>query len=158
MKVKFPLYLQTIGFLVLHLLVLAMLFLLFFNTQFGLGWEALISSPLGERVEGISWVIRQQMLARPRESWNDVLAGFDKLYGVKFSVFDRRGNQIAGEPVSLPDSVLQRVTRRHSTGQAEPVRGAAPLILPGPKEAAAPPRDHFMHRFLLHTSQPAVFG
>jgi two-component system sensor histidine kinase CpxA len=157
MKVKFPLLLQAALFLALHLLVLALVFLLLFNTQFGVGWEALISSPLGDRVEGISLNIRQNLRSRPRSEWTQVLTEFSKLYGVKFFVFDRRGRQIAGEAITLPPEVQSRLERRRPPGRfpdGEPVPVAFPPIQPPPEHM----RDRAMRpRFLVHTDSPRMF-
>lgn len=157
MKLRLPLLLQAAFFLALHLFVLAFIILLLFNTQFGVGWEALISSPLGDRVESISFALRQNLRSRPRSEWNEVLSGFDKLYGVKFAIFDRRGNQLAGQTLILPPDVQARVERRRLVthlpdGERVP---AGPEFAELPAERM---RDHAPRpRFLLHTNNPDTF-
>ncbi len=156
MKVRLPLSLQFVGFLLLHLVVLFLLFLFFFNTQFGMGWEALIASPAGERVEGISRVMREQLKSSPNSSWNAILAGFGNLYNVTFYIFDRRGRQIAGEPVTLPEQVVARVTRKHPpNADRENVNADhAPI----PADIQQRWREHGLHgRILLHTNNPDRF-
>ena len=112
MKIKYPLYLQTLLFLLLHMFVLLTLFLLFFNTQFGMGWGAIVTSPLGDRVDSIAALMHEQMPAGSSATWNDVLKQFGKLYGVNFYIFDRRGHQVAGAAIVLPDDVKEQVVRR----------------------------------------------
>lgn len=105
MKIKFPLYAQVLGVLFLHLSLLLILFFGFFNAQFGVGWEPLVYSPFGERVDAMTWIIGRQMQGRPVDTWNSVLESFGNFYGVKFYVFDARGHQLAGEPLTPPTEV-----------------------------------------------------
>ena len=142
MKVRFPLYAQTISFLLLHLILLLVLFLFLFNTQFGPGWDALLASPVGERVETIGWLVQKQLDAHPESEWNVILDEFGKLYGVKFYLIDIKGQQLAGEPIKLPDVVAQQCIRRHHP-PPPPAEGRHPFsaqdlpgALPGPD---APP-------------------
>lgn len=178
MKVRFPLYAQTLSFLFLHLTLLAALFLIFFNTQFGLGWEALINSAIGERLEGIAWVINRQIEVRPIDSWNSILDEFGKIYGVKFYIFNMRGEELAGEPVQLPAPVVLRIVMRrpHFPGHPfirAPFDGPPPPPLPspgraflrppldGPPPVPAPFPNYFLNRprgrFLVHTASPDSF-
>ncbi len=103
MKVRFPLYAQTISFLLIHLILLLVLFLALFNTKFGPGWDAVLSSPIGDRVEAIGWVIQKQLEVNKPDEWNTVLDEFGKFYGVDFYLFDFSGKQLAGQTTTLPE-------------------------------------------------------
>lgn len=116
MKVRFPLYAQTISFLLIHLILLLVLFLALFNTKFGPGWDAVLSSPIGDRVEAIGWVIQKQLEVNKQEEWNSVLEEFGKFYGVDFYLFDFSGKQLAGETISLPQTVEKEAVRRRRAG------------------------------------------
>src|SRR5580698_3305802 len=111
MKFRMPLYLQILSVLTLHLGLVCLIVLFAFNTQFGPGWEALMQTPVGERVEAIGFLISHQLEQQPKENWNRTLEAFGKAYGVKFYVFDSRGTELAGEAVTLPEAVKERVVR-----------------------------------------------
>lgn len=123
MKVRFPLYAQTISFLLIHLILLLVLFLALFNTKFGPGWDAVLSSPIGDRVEAIGWVIQKQLEVNKPDEWNTVLDEFGKFYGVDFYVFDFAGKQLAGEKITLPDTVAHEVVRRRRNGPGDRING-----------------------------------
>ncbi|RTL35716.1 MAG: HAMP domain-containing histidine kinase [Candidatus Melainabacteria bacterium] len=120
MKVRFPLYAQTISFLLIHLILLLVLFLALFNTKFGPGWDAVLSSPMGDRVEAIGWVIQKQLEVNKQGEWNNVLEEFGKFYGVDFYLFDFSGKQLAGQSITLPESVEHEVVRRRRIGPGAP--------------------------------------
>jgi two-component system, OmpR family, sensor histidine kinase CpxA len=167
MNVKYPLYLQTLMFLFLHMFVLLMLFLLFFNTQFGMGWGAIVNSPLGERVDSIAALIHEQTPAASAERWNEVLRQFGKLYGVRFYIFDRHGRQVAGEPIVLPDQVREFVIRRHQRvggEQGAPGERVREYLERGERsergdmQSLMRGHEHLPHgRFFTHTEQPQSF-
>ncbi|HEY9676450.1 MAG TPA: ATP-binding protein [Drouetiella sp.] len=113
-----------------------MLFLTLFNTKFGPGWDAVLSSPIGDRVEAIGWVIQKQLEVNPRAEWSNVLDEFGKFYGVDFYLFDFAGRQLAGETIKLPDAVAKEVVR-HRHPQRE--NGRAPgAQQPGVQNERAP--------------------
>lgn len=124
MKVRFPLYAQTISFLLIHLILLVVLFLALFNTKFGPGWDAVLSSPIGDRVEAIGWVIQKQLEVNKPAEWNTVLDEFGKFYGVDFYLFDFSGKQLAGEKMTLPEALSKEVVRRRHIGPGD--RGPEP--------------------------------
>lgn len=144
MKVRFPLYAQTISFLLIHLILLLVLFLALFNTKFGPGWDAVLSSPMGDRVEAIGWVIQKQLEVNKQGEWNNVLEEFGKFYGVDFYLFDFSGKQLAGQSITLPESVEHEVVRRRRIGPGAPGgndrEGPPPgAQSPGPAPADGPP-------------------
>jgi two-component system sensor histidine kinase CpxA len=163
MKVRFPLYLQTMGFLLLHVLVISLILVALFNSHFGMGWDALLSSPLGDRMESISWMIHQQAKTRPRANWDQTLAEFGKFYGVKFYIFTRQGQQVAGEQIQLPHSLLEQLTRRNR-GMANAGSGHAAGSVPSPSGdypasvLSAGGRERYTHgRVLVRTQNPDYF-
>lgn len=135
MKVRFPLYAQTISFLLIHLILLVVLFLALFNTKFGPGWDAVLSSPIGDRVEAIGWVIQKQLEVNKPPEWNTVLDEFGKFYGVDFYLFDFSGKQLAGETITLPETVSKEVIRRRRIGPGD--RGG-PDARPNPDDRPGP--------------------
>lgn len=108
MKFSFPLYVQILSLLFLYLGVLALINFVCFNAQFGIGWEALLKSPVGDRVDAVADAINAELSASPPKKWNDVLNHFRQTYHANFYVFDFGGQQLAGEPITLPQTVSER--------------------------------------------------
>jgi two-component system sensor histidine kinase CpxA len=109
MKVKFPLYLQTVGMLFLYLATLSAIAFICFNAQFGIGYDALFNSPVGDRFDTIADAVSSQLQASPRENWNDILKRFNDLYGANFIVIDFEGKQIGGAEEALPEALVTRL-------------------------------------------------
>ena len=182
MKVKFPLYLQTVGMLFLYLATLSALGFICFNAQFGIGYDALFNSPVGDRFDTIADAISSQLQASPHENWNDILKRFNDLYRANFIVVDFEGKQIAGAEEALPEAIVARLHQfphppshhfdtfgppdnfRHH-GHFRDDHG--PENFPGgpmgpPPDNMPPPDEHGGHpelrhahaRFLLHTEKP----
>lgn len=108
MKLAHSLYVETLGLLVLYLSALIAVVFIVFNTQFGAGWDALLQSPLGDKVDTVADAVSNQLRSSPEKKWDEVLDLFGGLYHVKFSVFDIEGRQVAGDKVDLPESVLDQ--------------------------------------------------
>lgn len=47
--------------LIIYALLVVLLPVVFFNARFGLGWEALLRSPAGERVDAVAEAVVSQM-------------------------------------------------------------------------------------------------
>jgi len=109
MKVRFPLYLQTFAMLVLYLGTLVVIIFCCFNARFGIGWEAALQSPLGEKFETIAGAVSSQLHASKPEHWQAVLKNFEDHYHVKFYVFDMAGKELAGDTIELPPPVAARI-------------------------------------------------
>ncbi|CAN5407601.1 hypothetical protein BH10CYA1_BH10CYA1_01140 [soil metagenome] len=164
MKVRFPLYAQTISFLLIHLILLLVLFLALFNTKFGPGWDAVLSSPIGDRVEAIGWVIQKQLEVNKQDEWSAVLDEFGKFYGVDFCLFDFSGKQLAGQTTTLPETIEKEVIRhrRNAMGDRIPAPGQrpspeAPPPPDGPEQDGLPPPDNHSAT-QSDDPQPSTFG
>lgn len=126
MKFKFPLYSQIICVFVLNIAVLAIVHFTLFNNQFNLGWESLVFRTVAERVQIVAFLIFRQLESLPQDKWNDVFKEYGEFYNVKFYLFDDQGEQIAGDKVNVPASVLSRMTGPpHMT----PAKGDADVLL-----------------------------
>lgn len=122
MKLAHSLYLETLGLLLLYLSALIAVVFIVFNTHFGAGWDALLQSPLGDKVDTVANAVSTQLRSSPEKKWDEVLDLFGGLYHVKFSVFDMDGQQLAGEKVILPQAVLDQfaipMVARHIGGRS----------------------------------------
>jgi len=95
--------------LIIYAMLLLLLPLFFLNARFGLGWEALVRSPAGERIDAIAYTIASQLAHCEFEKWTPVLETFGSIYQVKFYLFEPSGEQLAGESVRLPDEVARKL-------------------------------------------------
>lgn len=109
MKLRMPLYAQIFSMLFLYVTTLGVLVSLSLNAQFGFGWDALIKSPLGDRVNTLADAITGHLKAAPMNQWDAILTSFGDLHHVKFYLFDVLGNQFAGEPITIPPELDERL-------------------------------------------------
>lgn len=169
MKARTSLYLQVFNLLVLYLLLLGAIVFFVFNSAFGFGWETLIASPIGERVDTVAGAVSGQLRGRPASQFNEVLLDFGRIYNVQFYIFDSQG-QLAGEKVDLPPAVAGRVQMLlppaglhrglplplplpFSSPAPAPFSGQGP---PGPLVGGPPPL-HGSARFIVHSGQDGRF-
>ena len=75
----------------------------------GLGWNALLRGPVGDRIDTVADAIMIHLRASDYQNQNDVLKEFGQKYGIKFYLFSNHGQQLAGEPTTLPISLQQRL-------------------------------------------------
>lgn len=110
MKVSYPLSLKVSVWLLLNLVLLAAAAIGFFVVQGGLGWNALLSGPSGQRVQATANLIAGEAAsATTREARNAVLARLGPAYGAEYFLFRLDDSQIAGAPVDLPAEVKSRM-------------------------------------------------
>ncbi len=107
--VKYPLYIQTLAMLIAYLSVFVLISLICFDMKFGFGWEAILRSPIGDRIDVVSDAVNIQLNSNDPKDWNKVLASFESQYGANFYLFDPFGTQLAGKPVALPSPVRSRI-------------------------------------------------
>ena len=62
------------------------------------------------RIETLSRLIESETDERPRENRDAILQRYSEAYKVDFYLFDYKGNQLGGKPVTLPESVYQEIT------------------------------------------------
>jgi two-component system sensor histidine kinase CpxA len=100
---------QTLSMVLLYLFSLCAIVFIIFNAQFGIGLEALLNSPFGDRVDTIADAISSNLQSTERKNWSDVLKNFDKLYNVEFYIVDVHGDQLAGKPLDMPKALQDKV-------------------------------------------------
>lgn len=128
--------------LVWYLLLLFTIGFITFNSTFGLGWETLLASPLGERIGSVANGLSGQLRNTPRSGWDDILRSTGEIYHVDFNIYDVSGTELAhSSEQEVPRTVLERLRM---------------LLPPGPhmfrlfnKSAAGEPPP-FIHREVFH--------
>jgi two-component system sensor histidine kinase CpxA len=106
MKVSYPLSLKVSVWLLLNLALLAAGTIGFFVFQGGLGWNALLSGPAGERVQATANLIAGEAAsAASKDARNAVLTRLGAAYGAEFFLFRADEGQIGGATADLPANV-----------------------------------------------------
>ena len=153
MKLRFPLLTKILGWFFLNLVVLAVAFYLVFSVQLRLGLDSLLGGRGGERIRAVSEVIVSELKSKPRNDWNGVLENFKTAYKVEFYLFSNDGEQAAGQGVTLPKDVAEKVTERRAGGGMgwgpPPGRG----MRRGWDQAVSAPQPSFV----LHSGKPAHY-
>jgi two-component system sensor histidine kinase CpxA len=112
MKVSYPLSLKVSLWLMLNLLLLAALGLGFLVMQGGIGWDALVAGPSGDRMQSLANVIAGEASANTGEARRAVLKRFGAAYNADFYLFTVDETQISGPKVELPAAVRARMEFR----------------------------------------------
>ncbi|MEY4939184.1 MAG: hypothetical protein RIQ93_919 [Verrucomicrobiota bacterium] len=111
MKVSYPLSLKISGWLLLNLLLLAAAALAFFVVQGGLGWNALLAGPAGERAQATANVVAGEATAATKPARDAVLARLGAAYGAQFRLF-RVDEFSAASVADLPAPVREKLEFR----------------------------------------------
>ncbi len=120
----------------LNVFLLGLVFAVFVRIEYRLDLGSLLLSPGRDRILALSRLIALQLPNTEREDWDRLLAGYTSTTHASACLFDGRGNQRAGPPVTLPPGVLANV--RHDGQDEHPPRGPEG---PGPPEGHGPPHD-----------------
>jgi two-component system, OmpR family, sensor histidine kinase CpxA len=158
MKLRFPLYIQTLGWLGLYLAALLLVVLVAFDSQFGIGWEALLKSPVGDRVDAIADSVYGALVSSSPSNWNQILKQFGDIYHVKYSLYDLSGQPLTDDAVVLPKTVKDRITvfSRHYP-QIISSNLLKQFSTPPAWRSMQPRPTHAHGRFIIRTSHPDCF-
>ena len=144
----FPLLAKVLGWLLLHLMILALAFFLFVRWQLGLGLDSLLSGSAGDRLRGFGNSAREEIINLRRPMWNAAIKPLADKKKVTAAVFDF--NNPRNFPVRIPANILER-TKTALPPQPPIRRAPPPLGMDGPPEGreslddrGLPPLDDFM--------------
>jgi two-component system sensor histidine kinase CpxA len=137
-----PLLAKVLGWLALHLLILALAFVGFVGWQLGLGLDSLLSGSAGERLRTFGESVRETVTGQPRREWNDMILPLARDKSIRAAVYD------FGNPESFPFPVPPNVRERIGTAlppqPGPPARRPAPLGPEG-RPGNRPPPGGFDH-------------
>ena len=126
---RFPLMAKMLGWLFLHMVILALAFFGFVSWQLGLGLDSLLSGSAGERLRAFGDEAREQVLGRPRPEWDGAIRQMAATKGVHAAFFD------PGNPArNYPDNVIQRARTEMPPRPRPPGAGRPGPPRPGPGE------------------------
>src|SRR5438105_1047456 len=103
--IKLPLFSKIMVWFFLNLLLLAAIFLLIFGLNIRFERNSPFFGGTSNRIEAVSRLIESETDEQPRADRDDILKRYSEAYKVDFYLFDFHGNQIGGEPVTLPEPV-----------------------------------------------------
>jgi two-component system sensor histidine kinase CpxA len=173
MKLRFSLYVQTLCWLGLYLATLLFIVLIAFDSQFGIGWEALLRSPLGDRVDAIADSVHGALCTSSSRDWGQILKQFGSVYHVRYSLYDIDGRRLTDDSPELPKEIkdiMSVFSRRHHAlmggrissfpHELPPPPPPPPYLKSWPAALGPPPPPPPMHahgRFMLRTRHPDRF-
>ncbi|MEO5715148.1 MAG: HAMP domain-containing sensor histidine kinase [Luteolibacter sp.] len=102
----FPLLAKVLGWLLLHLVILALTFAAFVGWQLRLGLDSLLSGAAGERLRAFGEVARGEIVMQPRSKWDASLKTLADQKKVAAAIFDY--NDPKSFAIRLPANVQQR--------------------------------------------------
>ena len=146
----FPLLAKVLGWLLLHLLILALAFVGFVSWQLGLGLDSLLSGSAGERLRAFGDSARSEMIDVPRPGWDAAIQTLARQNNVTAMVVDF--GKLESGPLRIPDNVLARAKAAipppgPAAGREPPPMGGRPLMGRGFAEDQGPPAfDDFENR------------
>ena len=136
---RFPLLAKVLGWLLLHLVILALAFVAFVGWQLRLGLDSLLSGSAGDRLRTFGELAREEVMRLPRPKWNAALKSFAEERKVAAAIFDP--NDPKAFPQPLPANIYQRaqVSLPPPPPPGPPVRRGPPTDLEGPLDDPGPP-------------------
>jgi len=134
------LLIKVLGWLCLHLLLLALAFAGFVNWQLGLGLDSLLSGAAGERLRAFGDASQAAMIGKTPGEWNQALLPLATAKNVTAAIFDPAFPQQF--PRTIPANVIRRANGALPPGPEQSPQ-ASPRPPPGrfdrPPESRGPP-------------------
>jgi two-component system sensor histidine kinase CpxA len=150
---RLSLFSKTLLWFFLNLLVLVGVLLVVFNLQFRLAPDSPLAGRSGNRLEFVAGLIGDEIRGATRAERDVVLARYSTSYQVTFRLFGDRGELRAGDPVTLPDQVVERLLAPPSP--PPPPRSRVPSQ--GRREGGPPPRVRPEPSFTIRTTGPTRY-
>jgi len=105
-RARFPLLAKVLGWLLLHLVILALAFAAFVGWQLRLGLDSLLSGAAGERLRAFGEAARGEIVMQPRSKWDASLKPLAEQKKVAAAIFDYKDPQ--SFPIRMPANIQQR--------------------------------------------------
>jgi two-component system, OmpR family, sensor histidine kinase CpxA len=102
-RAAFPLMAKMLAWLLVHLLVLGLAFVLFLSWQLHTGVDSLLSATAGGRLESFGNTVSAEMRSSPRYKWAEVLEKYAKEKEVEIYLQLQNGTWIGNRPQLSPE-------------------------------------------------------
>lgn len=158
MRLRFPIYAKIITWFFLNLLVLGLVLFAFVSWQFRQGFDSLLLGSAGHRIEALGQVVADELREKPADQWDAVLKKFSQAYKVDLFLFQNNGRQLAGDELTLPAEVRNKLNerprglRRRLGQQGRDLRGPPARPLDPEIAGGAPPPP-----FIVRTTGPVYY-
>jgi hypothetical protein len=119
---RFPLLAKVLSWLILHLVILGLAFLLFVRWQLGLGLDSLLSGSAGERLGAFGDAVVAKVIDLPPHRWNEEIKSLADDKKVTAAVLFPHGESDFSKPI--PPEVLERARLVTPPQPAAPVPAA----------------------------------
>jgi len=141
MKLPLPLSLKISLWLLLNLVLLVVAGVAFLVSQFGLGWESLVSRQAATRLYEVARFIQDERQKDSTVDFNKLLSRYGTAFGAELLLYSEDGSQLGGRSVALPTELSSQVsmTKRFSGDQGRffgPPPGFPNNRIQGPHPAA----------------------
>jgi two-component system sensor histidine kinase CpxA len=150
MRLRFSLFSKIMLWFFLNLLLLGLILALIFksSSSFDSGTGPLARST--NRIEAVTRLIESQMNDKSRAERDEVLKKYAETYGVKFYMFDSKGQQLAGPATTLPTEIFSEITHPETLFPTPAQMSSQPREQP-PRMIGPPPSLY------LKTSTPTLY-
>jgi two-component system sensor histidine kinase CpxA len=114
MKLPLPLSLKISLWLLLNMLLLVVAGVAFLVSQFGFGWESLVSRQAMNRLYEVARFIQEERQRDVPVDFNKLLNRYGTAYGAELLLYSEDGQQLGGNQQALPVELVSQVamTRR----------------------------------------------
>ncbi len=130
-----------------NVVLLALVFIVFARVQFRLDLSSFLFAPARDRMLSVSRLLALQLPEEPARKWDQSLNLYSKTYSARLYLFNNRGEQLAGTPITLPEEVRASLTRGHHGPDGHGGRQKIPPMLGPPPifmSRSAYPREYWV--------------
>jgi two-component system sensor histidine kinase CpxA len=131
-SMRIPLLVKVLGWLVLHLAILGLAFVVFVRWQLGMGLDSLLSGSAGERLGAFGDTVVSRIVELPPRKWNDAIQALAKESKLTSALFPLNGK--VEFPTPVPPNVLERARSAMPPQRVDPGHpGGGPARPPRPR-------------------------
>jgi two-component system sensor histidine kinase CpxA len=128
---KLNLLSKILIWVLINLLVLGVVLYFIFNLQFRFGPGSPLMRAAEQRLEIISALISAETAEKTRAERDRVLRKYSEKYGIEFTLFSNRSEQLGGKPVELPEKIKKALRHKFRPPPGIPQRPNLPRPPPG---------------------------
>jgi two-component system sensor histidine kinase CpxA len=105
---RFSLWLKILFVAFLNVFLLLAIFFFVARLQFRMDLSSFLLAPARDRMISVSHLVAMELPNVSRDRWDSLLAQYSATYPAELYLFDRDGEQLAGQPVHPPEKLFPR--------------------------------------------------